>query len=140
MDDGGVAGMDHIAVFVFAVVGFTLFFASIASSYGARQERERETRVHELADRLLAAFLDDGRWTSVRGVLLADALDRIEDGDLAGFAPGHPFAVSVSALGSGNRWSFGRAVGLEFAVASTSANIVDGTVDAARVVAMVGAP
>lgn len=133
--------MDDLALLAVAVLAFSLFFASLAGAYVAREASERGARLQARADALLAAVLDDPRWTSGHGLLDAARLAGASPHDLADVAAGLPFRVVVRDLATNATWSIadGTAHG-DARVAATSANVVGATVDPARVTAMVWEP
>lgn len=83
-DDRGATSMDDLALLLVAVLAFTFFFSSLGTSYSTRASAERGARLQEVADSLLAAVLDDRRWSDGDGVLRADGLDAAGPQDMRG--------------------------------------------------------
>ena len=140
-DERAVAAVDDLTLLLVAVLAFSLFFASLAGAYVQRQAADRGHRLQEKADALLAAVLDDPRWTSGHGRLRADALGAASGSDLAGVAAGHAFRVVVRDLATNGTWTLanGPPAG-DRRIAATSANVIGETVDPARVTATVWGP
>ncbi len=139
-DDSGVAAADDLTLLLVAVLAFTLFFSSLAASFIGRSSAERSERLEDEARQLLAAVRDGPKWTERRGVLLGSALDDLSSRDLAPFAGGHAFRVTIWDLATDRRWVLenGSSHG-EQRTAATSANVVSERVDPARITATVWA-
>lgn len=137
--DAGISAVQDLTVLFVAVVGFSLFFATLAGAYVAHQARSLSDRLQARADALLEAIMVDGRWTRERGVFLADGLNQATDRDVHALAAGHPSQVVVWDLATGVRWSFGGdPSGVHWRTASTAGNVVDGGgVHPARITATV---
>lgn len=129
----GVAAMDDLVILLVAVVSFSLFFASIAAAYAARESQDRGDRLKADADDLLEAMMTDPRWTDGRGLFLAANLQDVSEADVTALAGTHPSLVVIWDLRTDERWTFGYGGGGDRRTAATSANILESAVDPARV-------
>ncbi len=139
-DERGVAALDDLALLAVAVLAFSLFFASLASSYAMREGAARDERLQRAAEDLLRAFVDDRRWTDGHGRILREAMETVSPDDVAGAASGRPFRLSVWDLDTGERWAFGDGAGGDRRTATTAANLLSGWVHPAKVAATVWGP
>lgn len=140
-DARGVGGFEDLTLLLVAVCAFALFFASLARAYAAQEAQERGARLEALADSLLAAMLNEARWT--RGPALIDpaALIQITADDLRPFAAGHPLEVSVWNVITEWRWTLrSENSDGDQRTASTAANLIGTQLDPARVTATVWGP
>lgn len=139
--DRGVAAIDDLALLPVAAIAFSVFFAALAGALTAQQERERGERLEALAGSLVAAAVDDARWTRGHGLLDAAALDRATAADFRPLAAAQPFEVVIRDLSTGERWTFAEgAHGSTSRTAATGANVLGTRTDPARVVATVWGP
>lgn len=132
--------MDDLAVLVMAIVAFSLFFASVAAAYVAKESQDRGDRLQAEANGLLEAVMADPRWTSDRGNFVTANLDEAAEEDFRGLAGMWPFVVVVWDLWTDDRWIFGGAQGGDRRTAVTSANVVGSGVHPARIAVTVWGP
>ncbi|MBI4415381.1 MAG: hypothetical protein HY557_00170 [Euryarchaeota archaeon] len=133
----GVTAMEDVALLSVAIVGLSLFVASILGAQLAHEARERGERLQAEAETFLEAVLEDRRWTVGRGLLLAEALNRTTTEDVRPLALGRPFRLAVWDVVAGTGWTFAKEGGGDFRTAATSANVVGSRTNPARVTAMV---
>ncbi len=134
--EGGVTAMEDVTLLLVAVVGFSLFFASLAAAYVSRDAGARGARLRADVEAFLEAVLEDPRWTLGRAEFLAEALGNATSEDLRPLAGGRAFRLVVWDLASDERWTFGGGEPLGGRrTASTSATVRSAAVDPARVTA-----
>ena len=132
------AAANDVALLMVAVLGFSMFFGSLTEAYLRREAANRARVLEDMASSLLAAVIDDPRWTVEHAVFVAWKLANATSSDVSFAANGHPFQVVVLDLAERRTWMFevGEPVG-DRRVASAPANVIARSVDPARVTATV---
>jgi hypothetical protein len=140
-DERGLAAFDDLILLSVAVLGFSLFFASLAGAYALREDAARGDRLEAAADALLLSFLDDPRWTLGRGQIVRSTLENLTAEDVAGPAAGRAFRLTVWDVVTDGRWTFeaGEPRG-DRRTATTGASLRSASVVPARVTATVWGP
>ena len=140
-DVSGVQAVDDLALLAAAVLAFSLFFGAFAEAYVAREARARGERLEALADDLLAAVLDDPRWTVGHGRIDEGALLAAGSEALRPVATGLPFEIVVWNLATGSRWTVadGDRAGT-WRTAATAASLIGDPTEPGRIAATVWEP
>src|SRR5437867_2746959 len=85
------AAANDVALLMVAVLGFSMFFGSLTEAYLRREAANRARVLEEMASSLLAAVIDDPRWTVERAVFVAWNLANATSSNFWFAANGHPF-------------------------------------------------